>query len=153
MTWPAPPSSEATDQSTERSSQSSCLIGPQSEERQQIHTSSALTTHSGRPALGPFIAEAFEAQDVTLDVATLTSESLDTHIRLQAEWVRNGEIHPETISVRLLLPAQGSTLAYPRLKDKDNTEDARPLDRLRRITRRHTESLRAALETFRRRSW
>lgn len=122
------------------------VLSAQSEERQHIHTSSALPTHSGRPALGPFIAEAFEAQDVTLDVATLTSESLDTHIRLQAERVRNGDIHPESISVRLLLPAPGSTLAYPRLKDKDNTEDTRALDRLRRITRRHTESLRAALE-------
>ncbi|MFD6328014.1 GntR family transcriptional regulator [Streptomyces niveus] len=122
------------------------VLSAQSEERQHIHTSSALPTRSGRPALGPFIAEAFEARDVTLDVATLTSESLDTHIRLQAERVRNGEIHPESISVRLLLPAPVSRLAYPRLEDKDNTEDTRALDRLHRITRRHTESLRAALE-------
>lgn len=122
------------------------VLSAQTEERQHVHTSSALPTHSGRPALGPFIAEAFEAQDVTLDVATLTSESLHTHIRLQAERVRNEEIHPKSISVRLLLPAQSSTLAYPRLRDKDNTEDVRPLARLRRITRLHTDSLRAALE-------
>lgn len=119
------------------------------EERPDIDSGSALPTHSDNPVLGPFIAEAFEAQDVTLDVATLTAESLDTHIRLQAERVRNGEIHPESISVRMLLPAQDSTLAYPGLKDKDNIEDARSLDRLRRITQRHTESLRAALDDLR----
>ncbi|MFC8825020.1 GntR family transcriptional regulator [Streptomyces sp. NPDC057137] len=125
------------------------VLSAQTEERQHVHTSSALPTHSGRPALGPFIAEAFEAEDVTLDVATLTSESLEAHIWLQAERVRAGRIHPESISVRLLLPAQAATLVYPRLKGKDNTEDARPLDRLRRITQRHTESLRAALEDLR----
>ncbi|GGK18794.1 GntR family transcriptional regulator [Streptomyces camponoticapitis] len=125
------------------------VLRQQAEDRQQVHTSSALRTSAGRPALGPFIAAAFEAKDVTLDVATLTSESLDTHIRLQAERVRGGLIHPESISVRMLLPTQGVTLAYPRLKDKNNTEDARPLDRLRRITERHTDSLRAALEDLR----
>ncbi|MFF2187332.1 GntR family transcriptional regulator [Streptomyces sp. NPDC058155] len=131
----------------------STVLRAQSEERQQIHSSSAPRTRGDRPALGPFIAQAFEAQDVTLDVATLTSESLDTHIRLQAERVRTGEIHPESISVRLLLPTPGVTLAYPRRKDMDGTEDARPLDRLRRITRRHADSLRAALEDLRTEGW
>jgi DNA-binding Lrp family transcriptional regulator len=117
------------------------------EERQQIRSSSVPPTAGDRPTLGPFIEAAFSVQDVVLDVATLTSESLDTHIRLQAERVRAERIHPRSISVRLLVPAEGVTLAYPRLKD--DPLDPRPLERLHRIIRRHTESLRDALVDLR----
>ncbi|NBM17704.1 winged helix-turn-helix domain-containing protein [Streptomyces sp. GC420] len=107
---------------------------------QRIH--SAADTRP-RPRLGPFIGEAFEAEEVTLDVFTLTSESLDVHVRLQAERVRAGEIAPQDITVRLLLPHESTRLAYPRAKE--DPEDMRPLDRLRDISRRHTASLRSAL--------
>ncbi|MEV7322486.1 GntR family transcriptional regulator [Streptomyces sp. NPDC093970] len=54
--------------------------------------------------LGALVSEAFEQAEVTLDVFTLTSESLDTHIRLQTERIRAGAISPESIVVRMLLP-------------------------------------------------
>jgi hypothetical protein len=119
------------------------------EERQQIYSTSGARsgTVGGRPSLGPFIEAAFEGQYVTLDVSTLTSESLDTHIRLQAERVRSKQIRPKSISVRLLLPTEGAKLAFPRLRD--DPRDLRPLERLHRIVRRHTDSLRAALEDLR----
>ncbi|WOX10635.1 winged helix-turn-helix domain-containing protein [Streptomyces sp. N50] len=93
--------------------------------------------------LGPLISEAFEQPEVALDVYTLTSESLDAHIRLQSERIRAGHITPQRIALRVLLPTESMTLPYPRAKD--DKDDPRLHDRLHRITRRHTESLREAL--------
>ncbi|MFJ8054657.1 GntR family transcriptional regulator [Streptomyces sp. NPDC096142] len=114
-----------------------------------------------RAALGPFITRAFAQPVVRLDVFTLTSESLDAHVRLQAEHIRTGEIAtPERIELRMLLPAESLQLPYPRaLKSADTAEVAESTeqldrlqeqiqDRLRGITRRHTTSLRAALRNL-----
>ncbi|MGW7089382.1 winged helix-turn-helix domain-containing protein [Streptomyces sp. NPDC054871] len=98
---------------------------------------------TGRVSLGPIIGAAFAAPRVTLDVFTLTSESLDAHIRVQAERIRVGAITPERIVVRILLPSEDLDLPYPRAND--DPDDPRPQQRLRDITRRHTASLRNAL--------
>ncbi|MCI3272065.1 GntR family transcriptional regulator [Streptomyces cylindrosporus] len=104
-----------------------------------------------RAALGPFVARAFAQPAVRLDVFTLTSESLDAHIRLQAERIRLGEISPEHIQLRILLPADSVDLPYPRAHKSAGSQfdtaeiDRRLQSRLRDITRRHTSSLRAAL--------
>ncbi|PBC62945.1 GntR family transcriptional regulator [Streptomyces sp. Tue6028] len=105
-----------------------------------------------RAALGTFIARAFAQPVVQLDVFTLTSESLDAHIRLQAERIRLGEIRPERIELRMLLPAESIDLPYPRARvtgvEEELQEQGRPhrlQERLRGITRRHTTSLRVAL--------
>jgi DNA-binding transcriptional regulator YhcF (GntR family) len=108
-----------------------------------------------RAALGPFIARAFAQPTVQLDVFTLTSESLDAHIRLQAEKIRTGEIGaPQRIELRMLLPAESLELPYPRaMKPVGGAGEPEQLDRLqgqiqerlRAITRRHTTSLRSAL--------
>lgn len=112
-----------------------------------------------RAALGPFIARAFAQQVVRLDVFTLTSESLDAHIRLQAERIRVGEVRPQSIALRMLLPSESLTLPYPRVKEEGDGEGGRSesVDRLQvqlqqrlwGITRRHTSSLRAALRDLR----
>lgn len=114
-----------------------------------------------RAALGPFVARAFTQRVVQLDVFTLTSESLDTHVRLQAERIRTGEIAtPERIELRMLLPSESLELPYPRaLKLKGVADGAdgadqlgglqeRTQQRLRDITRLHTTSLRAALRNL-----
>ncbi|MFJ7071226.1 GntR family transcriptional regulator [Streptomyces sp. NPDC098781] len=93
--------------------------------------------------LGTHISAAFTSPTVTLDVFTLTSESLDTHIRLQMERTRLGEIRPESISVRLLLPRTDGDFKLARAVH--DPEDRRMLDRLRQIAIRHTESIRHAL--------
>ncbi|MFJ8542999.1 GntR family transcriptional regulator [Streptomyces sp. NPDC093586] len=111
-----------------------------------------------RAALGPFVARAFGQPDVRLDVFTLTSESLDAHIRLQAERIRVGEIGPTGIEMRILLPSEEVDLPYPRpLARPRPPRDAPEGDavdeslqkRLRGITRRHTSSLLAALRDLR----
>ncbi|MFE9686425.1 GntR family transcriptional regulator [Streptomyces sp. NPDC006285] len=94
--------------------------------------------------LGPIIAEAFEKPDVTLDVYTLTSESLDAHIRIQAERIRAGQIAPRRIALRMLLPAEELDLPYPRAAGAPG--DPRVKARLLSITHRHTESLASVLQ-------
>lgn len=76
-----------------------------------------------RASLGTFIARAFAQPIVRLDVFTLTSESLDAHIRLQAERIRLGEAQPERIELRLLLPSESLELPYPSLKKRQGRKD------------------------------
>ncbi|MFE8963319.1 winged helix-turn-helix domain-containing protein [Streptomyces iakyrus] len=106
---------------------------------QRIHS----PTSSQRPdrviTLGPLISAAFERPEVTLDVYTLTSESLDVHIRLQAERIRAGVIAPERIALRILLPSASMELPYPRTVSGGDAPRLR--DRFRTITQRSTESL------------
>ncbi|MEU9555727.1 GntR family transcriptional regulator [Streptomyces fumanus] len=107
---------------------------------QQIHS----PTVSGRPVtLAPLINQAFDRPEVTLDVFTLTSESLDAHIRDQADRFRAGEIAPRSIRLRMLLPAPDHPLLYWRHQDPD--VDRALKRRLLDITERHTASLRATL--------
>ncbi|NUS31011.1 MAG: GntR family transcriptional regulator [Streptomyces sp.] len=97
--------------------------------------------------LGHLVADAFERPEVRLDVYTLTSESLAAHIRFQVERVEAREIAPERIAVRLLLPHQAEQLAYPRTKD--DPEDQRLQERLRAVTRHHTNTMREVLAYLR----
>ncbi|MGW3725860.1 winged helix-turn-helix domain-containing protein [Streptomyces sp. F001] len=115
---------------------------------QRIQSSAAKATRSpGGVTLGPLISEAFEQPQVALDVYTLTSETLDAHIRLQAERIRGGSISPQHIGLRMLLPARDLPLPYPRVMG--DPSDARLRQRLNAITDRHTESLRGVLEELR----
>ncbi|MFI8088269.1 GntR family transcriptional regulator [Streptomyces sp. NPDC086080] len=111
---------------------------------QRIQSSAAKATRwRGEVTLAPFISEAFEQPEVTLDVYTLTSESLDAHIRLQAERIRGGFISPQRITLRMLLPDPALPLPYPRVQN--DPDDTRLRERLRTITESHTTSLLGAL--------
>ena len=117
-----------------------------------IHVTTQQKVPPGRIALGPFIDRAFAQPVVELDVFTFTSESLDTHLRLQAEKIRNGQIAaPERITLRILLPSDATELPYPRARATTNSAaEVTELDRIlqhrtREIVRRHTSSLRNAL--------
>lgn len=89
--------------------------------------------------LGSLLSEAFEEPEVTLDVYTLTSESLSAHMLLQAERISAGHIAPQRIALRMLLPSESLDMPYPRVKG--DGEDPRLRDRLHGITQQHTESL------------
>lgn len=97
----------------------------------------------GMVSLGPYMAKAFEAEHVTLDLFSLTAESMDDHIRSQTLRIRDGLIRPRSITVRLLLPSVDIDLALPRTKG--DPSDGRPKDRLREMTRRHAAQLKNAL--------
>lgn len=110
---------------------------------QTIHSSVRREGASRPVTLGPLIGEAFEASEVALDVFTLTSESLDTHVRAQEERIRTGDIRPQSITIRMMLPPDDLVLPYPRVKDAP--DDQRPQQRLWRIRQRHIDSLREVL--------
>ncbi|WP_314223788.1 winged helix-turn-helix domain-containing protein [Streptomyces zaehneri] len=111
---------------------------------QQIRSSTPKATRQPRGVtLGPVLSEAFEQPEVLLDVYTLTSESLDAHIRLQAERILQGSIAPRRIGLRMILPSEELVLPYPRAKD--DKDDHRLRDRLHVITNRRTDSLRGVL--------
>ncbi|MER5222310.1 GntR family transcriptional regulator [Streptomyces flaveus] len=114
----------------------------------RIQSPTAEAARLGRAVtLGSLISEAFEQFEVTLDLYTLTSESLDAHVRVQAERIRAGAIAPQRIALRMLLPSETLELPYPRAKDPAYSEAVR--ERLLSITRLHTVSLRRALRELR----
>ncbi|MFG2784825.1 winged helix-turn-helix domain-containing protein [Streptomyces prunicolor] len=106
---------------------------------QQVHS----PTSSGMVTLRPLIDHAFGEREVTLDVFTLTSESLDAHIRMQAERIRAKEIAPQRIALRVMLPSESLELPYWRTGRP--AQDKRLKARFLSITGRYTESLRTAL--------
>lgn len=115
---------------------------------QLIQTSTADAAQPGHAVtLASLIGKAFEQSEVTLDVYTLTSESLNAHVRVQTERIRAKEIAPQRIALRMLLPSETLELPYPRAKDPAYKEAVR--QRLLGITRVHTASLRRALRDLR----
>ncbi|WP_432082544.1 winged helix-turn-helix domain-containing protein [Streptomyces sp. WAC 04229] len=114
---------------------------------QHIHSPTSSRRPDRTVTLGPLINQAFEQSEVVLDVYTLTSESLEAHIRTQTERIRAGQIAPQRIALRMLLPSEELDLPYWRT---GNPEDDRALkERFLGIARRHTQSLRTVLNDWR----
>ncbi|MER7378638.1 GntR family transcriptional regulator [Streptomyces lanatus] len=119
---------------------------------QRIQSSTPRATRSRRGiTLESLISEVFEQPEVTLDVYTLTSESLYWRIQQQAERIRSRSISPRRITLRMLLPAETQPLPYPSVKD--DKDDPRPRERMRDITERHTTSLRQSLMSLKTDGW
>ncbi|MFD9445870.1 winged helix-turn-helix domain-containing protein [Streptomyces sp. NPDC060006] len=98
--------------------------------------------------LGWFIERALQQDEVELDVYCLTSESLDIHLRLQAERILTGTARkPGSIKLRIMLPTEDMLLPFPR----NNTDpgDARVVQRLRKISARCLSSLEDTLQNLR----
>lgn len=90
--------------------------------------------------LSDLMNKAFGEADVTLDVFTLTSESLAHQIHTQDERIRGG-LYPRlrSLSLRMLLPAEDlAEWPYPRAKEANASDDAALRERLLETTRRNT---------------
>ncbi|MFF7263394.1 GntR family transcriptional regulator [Streptomyces sp. NPDC008159] len=96
--------------------------------------------------MGPLISEAFERADVSLDVFTLTSESLVAHMRLQAERIQFGHISPRSITVRLLVPDM--SLAFPYWRSGDAAQDGALKERAVGIAQRQLADLSAVFRSM-----
>jgi DNA-binding transcriptional regulator YhcF (GntR family) len=94
-------------------------------------------------ALGTHIAEAFEAPRVVIDVFSLTTETFNSALSVPTQRIRSGELNPESISVRVMLPSPDAHLAIPRTVA--DPEDDRPLRRLRQLVRGHAIAVRSSL--------
>ncbi|WP_320778876.1 winged helix-turn-helix domain-containing protein [Streptomyces sp. CRN 30] len=98
--------------------------------------------------LDSLMSEAFTQPEVTLDAYTLTSESLDVHLRIQMARIEAGYAAPRSLRVRLLLPDEDLPSSYWR--SADPSEDRALRERIQNITHRHTASLRETLDRLRR---
>ncbi|WP_267242748.1 GntR family transcriptional regulator [Streptomyces sp. PR69] len=103
--------------------------------------------------LSPYLEEAFAARDVTLDVYSMTTESLATRVTDQKARIVAGRSRPpRSIRARLILPdARSPHLSIPRRTD--GTDDPRVRDRLRGILQAHATMLREALYELRNRGF
>ncbi|MFE4359043.1 GntR family transcriptional regulator [Kitasatospora sp. NPDC056800] len=73
---------------------------------------------TSRPVgLRPHLEAAFEQQQVTLDFAGFSSETLHNALQEPLDKVRSGRLAPESIMVRLLLPDTTAPMAVPVLVD------------------------------------
>lgn len=63
--------------------------------------------------LAPRLAEAFSVKDVRVDAVGLTAETLMLALGEPLRRIHAGEIRPESIDVRVLLPSREITLAFP----------------------------------------
>ncbi|WP_432196972.1 GntR family transcriptional regulator [Streptomyces sp. bgisy027] len=119
---------------------------------QRIQSPTPKATRSRRGiTLESLISEVFEQPEVTMDVYTLTSESLYWRIQQQADRIRGRSISPRRITLRMLLPAEEQPLPYPRVKD--DKDDPRLSVRLHEITERHTQLLRQSLAALKTEGW
>lgn len=111
---------------------------------QTMRSSARRDTGVRRVTLGPLIASAFTARDVALDVFTLTSEVLYTHVRAQEELIRAREIRPASIAIRMLVPSDDQPLPFP-YAPGDRADD-RPQRHLQGIRKYHTDNLERRLQ-------
>jgi hypothetical protein len=79
------------------------------------------------------IRAAFGAEHVTIDAFSLTTETLLDALAYAYQSVRAREVTPQSIRVRVLVPAMDAALALPKLVD--DPDDPRPLERLHGIQR------------------
>ncbi|WAU78368.1 winged helix-turn-helix domain-containing protein (plasmid) [Streptomyces sp. Qhu-G9] len=98
--------------------------------------------------LGWFVEQALQQNEVQLDVYCLTSESLDIHLRLQAERILTGATQgPGKIKLRIMLPTEDLLLPFPR--NDGDPGDARVVQRLRKISARCLSSVEDTLQNLR----
>ncbi|MGI3227143.1 GntR family transcriptional regulator [Streptomyces sp. GTA36] len=100
----------------------------------------------GRVLLLPLMDAAFQKPAVSLDVFTLTSETLARHLRHQTERALAEEISPERLLVRVLLPWEFKPLAYPRAKAPD---DHRVWQRWQTMTCTHLKDMQECVQALR----
>ncbi|MER7727868.1 winged helix-turn-helix domain-containing protein [Streptomyces sp. NPDC096323] len=95
--------------------------------------------------LGPYLAEAFEASEVTLDVFSMTTESLAKRVSdLKDRFIQENIPPPRSIKARLMLPdCDSPSLAIPRRVD--GQDDPRVRQRLKAILQSHATMFQEAL--------
>ncbi|WP_330355378.1 winged helix-turn-helix domain-containing protein [Streptomyces chartreusis] len=110
---------------------------------QEIHSPTSSKRPDHTVTLGTLISRAFDQSEVALDVFTLSSESLDAHVRLQVERIRSGVIAPQHIALRVLMPDVSLDFPYWRTSTADHDQLLK--DRFVAITNRHVASLHSVI--------
>ncbi len=75
-------------------------------------------------SLAPRLAEAFSAPAVRVDVVCHTSETLMVALGEPLRRIHEGRVRPASIDLRVLLPSREINLAFPRLVEEQEEDDA-----------------------------
>jgi DNA-binding transcriptional regulator YhcF (GntR family) len=95
-------------------------------------------------ALRPHIERAFEQPKVTIDFAGFSGETLHGALQEPLDKIRTGQLVPESIDVRILVPDTSQPWAVPcRVADLGDEPAFR--DRAELISRRHTDAIAEAV--------
>ncbi|MCM2427047.1 GntR family transcriptional regulator [Streptomyces sp. RKAG337] len=106
-----------------------------------VESEATIEPDSDEPFLRAHIAAAFESPHVSIDVFSLTTQTLYEALTGPVSRIKEGTLSLESIRVRLLLPSPDIRLAVP-IAVADPT-DARPLRRLRGLASAHATALRS----------
>jgi DNA-binding transcriptional regulator YhcF (GntR family) len=90
--------------------------------------------------LRPHVESAFSRDQVTLDFAGFSAETLHGVLAEPLDKVRAGSLVPQSIHMRLLLPDTAQVMALPQRADT-GADDPAVRQRAERIMRRHTEAI------------
>ncbi|MFD3519228.1 GntR family transcriptional regulator [Streptomyces sp. NPDC058653] len=100
-------------------------------------------------SLESVIKRAFLEKEVTLDAYSLTTESLGRHLVGQLDAVERGELRPDSVTLRLLVPSGDFQPAYPAAVDQSDTG---PFERWRRSVEVHLSALKQKVMILREKS-
>ncbi|MFG2143845.1 GntR family transcriptional regulator [Streptomyces sp. NPDC048696] len=120
---------------------------------QQVYTPPAPDGRSAPEGFQSILANAFTAQEVTLDAFCLTTESLADHLGVLARGLAGQRTRdeagvPRSIAMRLLLPAADPKPVFP--SAADDPDDSRPYERWAAMVDLHILRLRRTLDALRR---
>jgi len=107
-----------------------------------IGTFAASALMSAVPSTGlrPFIEQAFTTEHVIIDFAGFSGETLHGAVQEPLDKIRAGELKPESVTVRMLLPDTTRPMVLPcRVEDLADDPDFRA--RAHRITSRHAYAI------------
>jgi hypothetical protein len=91
-------------------------------------------------ALRPHVERAFEAPKVSVDFAGFSGETLHGVIQEPLDKIRIGQLRPESLNIRILIPDTSAPWGFP--CRADNLADEPTFrERAEQISRRHTDSI------------
>jgi DNA-binding transcriptional regulator YhcF (GntR family) len=91
-------------------------------------------------ALRPHVERAFEQSKVSIDFAGFSGETLHGVLQEPLDKIRVGQLVPESVEIRVLIPDSGQPWAIPcRVADLGDEPAFR--ERTEQISRRHTDSI------------
>lgn len=91
-------------------------------------------------ALRPHVERAFEQPKVSIDFAGLSGETLHGVIQEPLDKIRIGQLRPESITIRILIPDTTRPWAIP-CRVADRADEPAFRERAEEISRRHTSAI------------
>jgi len=91
-------------------------------------------------ALRPNVERAFQQPKVSIDFAGLSGETLHGVVQEPLDKIRIGQLRPESITLRILIPDTHRPWAFP-CRAEDLADEPAFRERAEQISRRHTEAI------------